>query len=176
VAGGVWTYPLVVPSNVQFETETCTDLGAEGERFIPTALTVQFENVTTGCDDSLTDGLIVNPLDDSCRIPPAQATAEPGALTFTDVTVGANSTQAVTVTNTGGAPLTVASISEIADSDGYYTVNTGSCAANTVLPAEASCSFSITYAPLAAGSHSATYQVNTDANDPIISASGTAVP
>jgi hypothetical protein len=131
--------------------------------------------VTTGCTDSLADGLIVNPLDDSCRIPPAQATAEPGALTFTGVAPGASSNQAVTVTNTGGAPLTITSVVEVADSDNYYTLNSGGCAPATVLPAEASCSFSITYAPAVAGTHTATFQVNTDANDPIVSASGTSV-
>lgn len=176
VDGGIWTYPLVVPSNIEFDTVDCTDLGATGERFIPTSLTIDFENVTTGCTDSLGDGLTVNPLDTSCRIPPAQATADPGAVTFTGVAPGASSNQAVTVTNTGGAPLTITSVVEVADSNNYYTLNSGSCAPATVLPADASCSFTITYSPAAAGTgHTATFQVNTDANDPIVSASGTSV-
>ncbi|MFN2239325.1 MAG: IPT/TIG domain-containing protein, partial [Thermoanaerobaculia bacterium] len=175
VSGGIWTYPLVVPSNIQFDTEACTELGAEGERFIPTSLTVAFENVTTGCTDTLNDGLTVNPFDATCRIPPAQATAEPGALTFEDVTAGTSTSSSVTVSNTGGAPLTVTSINEQVDSSGYFTVNPGNCAA-AVLATGDSCLFSITYAPaVAGGPHTATYQVVTDANDPVVSASGTSV-
>jgi hypothetical protein len=176
VSGGIWAYPLVVPSNIEFETVECTAMGTTGERSIPTSLTIAFENVTTGCTDTLGDGLIVNPIDDSCRIPPARATAEPGALTFTGVAPGSSSNQAVTVTNTGGAPLTINSVVEVADSNNYYSLNPGSCAPATVLPADASCTFTVTYAPAAAGTgHTATFQVDTNANDPIVSASGTSV-
>jgi hypothetical protein len=177
VSGGVWSYPLVVPSNIQFETVECTDQGATGERSIPTALTIGFENVTTGCTDTLSDGLIVNPIDESCRIAPAQATADPTAVTFNDVTVATTATQQVTVTNTGGAPLTINSINESGDLGGEF--NATGCAPTTVLAAGQNCVMSIQYtpnAPTAGTPDTATYQILTSANSLIVSASGTAVP
>jgi len=45
-------------------TEACGD---GGERFVPTAVDVQMENLVTTCDDTFSQGFVFNPSDTSCR-------------------------------------------------------------------------------------------------------------
>jgi hypothetical protein len=53
----------------QFATEACDDNndGAQGVRFIPTAVDVTVQNLATTCTFTFTDAYAYNPADASCR-------------------------------------------------------------------------------------------------------------
>jgi hypothetical protein len=61
----------------QFTTEACDDNddGAQGERFIPTAVDVTVENLATTCTYTFPDGYAYNPSDTSCRNDTGEAPA-----------------------------------------------------------------------------------------------------
>lgn len=51
-----------------FSTETCTTANdTSGERFLPTSVDVNIENLPTGCEDTLLNGFTYVPSDQSCR-------------------------------------------------------------------------------------------------------------
>jgi hypothetical protein len=56
------------------ETEPCGD---GGERFVPTAVDVDVENLATTCDDSFSNGFLYTPTDTSCRNEDEPEPAEP---------------------------------------------------------------------------------------------------
>lgn len=101
--------------------------------------------------------------------PPAGASLVPSNLSFSSVTVGSSSpTQAVTVTNTGGSPLAVSSISTSGDFG-----QTNNCGAT--LAAGASCQASVTFRPTVAGARGGTLAVadNAAGSPQSVSLSGT---
>ncbi|MGH9457582.1 MAG: IPT/TIG domain-containing protein, partial [Thermoanaerobaculia bacterium] len=161
------TYTIVLPSNFQFDTEECTTaLGVIGEAFIPTPFDLTFTNAASGCTDTLSNGLIITPPDTSCRVPPAEAEAAPATLAFGDVTVGSTSALSVTVTNSGGQALTVNSITESAGSDpeNEFSLAGDGCSGNVVNP-NATCTFTVQFAPGNTGAASGSFFVDTTAND-----------
>ena len=104
----------------------------------------------------------------------------PGALTFpatsnfADLAVGSTSAPTnITVTNTGGALVTVASV--VSSNPAEFPVSTN-CAA---VPASASCTVGITFKPTAAGARSGTITVTSDGTGSpqtiAVSGNGTAV-
>ncbi len=92
----------------------------------------------------------------------ASAAASPAAtltaaLAFGSVTVGTTSaTQTATLSNTGSAPLVVASIST---GSSEFATPTGTCAAGASIAAGASCTIGVAFAPAGAGARSATLVV-----------------
>ncbi len=173
------TYQVVLPSTFEFNTRTCvTTLGVEGEQFVETAFDVEFENILSGCADTFTKGLLVTPPDTTCRTTPAVATATPAAVTFTNVTAGTTSNPSfVTVGNTGGQAMTVNAVVEMTDPESRFAIVSDTCTGQVINP-NGACTFGITYSPTTAGesAKTASFQVQTTVNDPLVSATGSAAP
>jgi len=91
---------------------------------------------------------------------PAAASLQPSSLNFGSVAVGASSgSQSVTLTNTGGSPLTVLAI---VTTDGRFT-QLNNCPAQ--LAAGASCAINVTFTPSFAGTATASLVVTDNAAD-----------
>jgi hypothetical protein len=99
-----------------------------------------------------------------------QLTASPASLNFGNVAVGSSGTQTITVSNTGSA---AATISQAVASGTGYTVS--GPAMPMTLAAGASASFSVQFAPTAAGSDSGSVTVtsNTPNSPTMVGMSGT---
>jgi hypothetical protein len=97
-------------------------------------------------------------------IAPATLTANPTSLTFTNVQVGANSTQSETIKNTGGASAQITAVT---------ATGTGFSVSGITLPvtvgAGQSVSFNVTFAPQSAGSFSGNVAVTSNAQNPNLS-------
>jgi PKD repeat protein len=90
---------------IEFNTQACDDSpgdGQQGERFVPTAVDVSVENLTTGCQDDSNDAFVVVPTDQSCRND--EAAVDPPTASFNAQNAGGNSVLFQN-TSTGGAPL-----------------------------------------------------------------------
>jgi sugar lactone lactonase YvrE len=89
------------------------------------------------------------------------ATLTPSALNFGSIETGTKSTaQNATLTNTGNAPLTIASVSLTGANSAAFTT-TNACA--STLAAGASCTISVTFNPASAGTDVATLSVSDNA-------------
>src|SRR6476469_1726533 len=95
-----------------------------------------------------------------------QVTLSPSSLTFADQPVGSRSgAQAVAITNVGDAPLTISTF-RINGPDAADFGGGGNCPVSPdSLPAGASCSYYVSFAPDSAGAKSATLAVGDDAPD-----------
>lgn len=104
------SFDLVVPSNITFNTAPCIDAaGRPGVRNVPTVLDINFDNVTTGCSDTLSGGLTVNPTDLSCQVPP-DAVLNPATAAFTGTCGGPSNIVTISVSNIGGSNLNITGI------------------------------------------------------------------
>jgi hypothetical protein len=104
-------------------------------------------------------------------VTPATLTANPTSLTFTNVTVGQSQSQTETVKNTGGVNATISQVN--AAGTGFSV--SGITTPVTLTPGQ-STSFSVTFAPTAAGSASGSVAITSNASNPSLSValSGTA--
>ncbi len=105
-------------------------------------------------------------------VTPATLTANPTSLTFTNIVVGTNSTQAETIKNTGG---TSAQITGVAATGTGFSVS--GISLPVTLGAGQSVSFNVTFTPPSAGSFSGNVAVTSNAQNPTLNipVSGTAV-
>ena len=88
-------------------------------------------------------------------------TLSPTSIAFGNVPVGVHSSaHSVTLKNTGAAALSITGVSIAGTNSSMFTVSS-SCV--SLLPAEASCAITVTFTPNAAGTHSATLSVATNA-------------
>jgi hypothetical protein len=94
-------------------------------------------------------------------VTPANLTANPTSLTFTNVQVGNSSTQTVTVKNTGGSN---AQISQVKASGTGFSVS--AITTPVTLISGQSTSFSVTFSPGSAGNFSGSVSVTSDASYP----------
>jgi hypothetical protein len=102
----------------------------------------------------------------------------PSSEDFGDVVVGQSSnTRTVSVTNTGDQPLSLNSIGLFGAQAQDFSV-APNCQMPTVLPSKATCSVSVTFKPMAAGSRKASVTVadNAAGGSQSISVAGTGVP
>ncbi|HEY0160377.1 MAG TPA: IPT/TIG domain-containing protein [Thermoanaerobaculia bacterium] len=169
-ATGNATYTIAVPFNLDFPTETCSIGGAEGERDVELTVDVTYENIATGCEDTATDALTIEPEDPSCQTDPfSNATvtvnpendadcANPGGGAGT--TVGESSTATITFSNTGTAPLTVSAATPTGANAGDFSVTPP----QRTVAAGASQNFTVTFTPTATGARNANVSFTT--NDP----------
>lgn len=103
---------------------------------------------------------------------PGALSLSPSTLTFTNVPIGTSQKQTVTVSNTGGSDVTVSQVT---------ASGTGFSVTGLTLPfsvaASGSSTFSVTYAPTAAGNSSGTVTITSTATGtaPSVSLSGSAV-
>ena len=103
---------------------------------------------------------------------PAVAGVSPSSLGFGTVMVGkVSGAKVATVTNGGGGSLTISSIAMGGVNPGDFAWS-GTCAANVALSAGQSCTLSVTFRPLAAGSRSASLSVGTTAGNVGVSLTG----
>ncbi len=80
-----------------FRQETCTSGSLTGMRNAPTPVTVTVTNLTTGCDDSITNTFSYVPSDTTCRVtPPAPPVA--------DFTFSSNGLQTIFADSSSGTP------------------------------------------------------------------------
>jgi hypothetical protein len=152
-------FTITVPTELEFQTQSC---GAGGERDIATRFTIGFENLLTGCDTEINNGLVVTP-------PPLpRAEVRPAAITFT-TTVGTPTTQTFSIINTGTAPLTVNSATAAPNPP----FAAGFVGPVTLQPC-ASVVASVSYTPTAAGTNTGSVIIATDANNAVVALTGTA--
>ncbi|HVR41924.1 MAG TPA: IPT/TIG domain-containing protein [Thermoanaerobaculia bacterium] len=157
------TFTLVVPSNLQFESETCP---AGGERRISTAFTITYTDALTGCDDQIDNGLIVNP--------PANPRLfiDPQTLEFAKVTTGPPVTLNATIVNTGNAPLNISDIAFGPGTSADFSVSpTG------MQPAIDPCGsilVSVTYSAIDVGTDTGSVIVSSNAGNGTITLTGSA--
>src|SRR5271166_1430852 len=139
---------------------------------------VVFAPTTAGPDNAtlaLTVSGSTTPLDfavSGIGAPAATLATTPASLSFTNVQVGQNQAQTETVKNTGGEN---AAISQVTVAGTGFSIS-GITTPLTLTPGQ-SASFSVTYAPQAAGSASGTVTIKSNASNPSLSValSGTAV-
>jgi hypothetical protein len=107
---------------------------------------------------------------DSFAVRAPAASLSAGALDFGTVTLGANSSRSVTLTNSGTRDLHVGAIA----AGGPYAITSNGCAGITLTPG-ASCTIALAYAPAAAGASAASLTVDTDAGAQAVALTGTGV-
>jgi len=91
----------------------------------------------------------------STTVPPAGQLSMPSSVTIPATTVGTTSApQTVTVSNTGGAAVTVSSI--VSSNSGEFGVSGSNC---TLVNAGSGCTFNVTFTPAAAGARSGTLTI-----------------
>ena len=106
--------------------------------------------------------------------PAPVASTSAAALTFASTAAGATSAaQTVTLSNTGTAPLLVATI---AASDAVFKITGGTCAVGTSVAAGASCTVTVAFAPTVAGAATGTltFGHNASPNSSAVALSGDA--
>jgi hypothetical protein len=106
---GTTTLTTVVPTSIELETQSCP---AGGERFIATSFDIVFTNAETGCEVTLDGGLTVEPPEFGRLFltpnPLEIAATADDPSTPADET--ANGTGIFNIVNTGGANLTITSV------------------------------------------------------------------
>ncbi|HUP44758.1 MAG TPA: IPT/TIG domain-containing protein, partial [Thermoanaerobaculia bacterium] len=117
---GSTTFTAIVPTNVELTQQACA--GAPGVTAPqPTSFDITYESATTGCTDTMSDGVIVEPLPvarlafSPNGFTPFTATfvaGDPGATPPTSDSITPSATQTVNIVNSGAALLTVNSITQ----------------------------------------------------------------
>jgi hypothetical protein len=103
---------------------------------------------------------------------PAALSVTPTPFTFANTVLGNSSaSQTFTVTNTGDVPTPTLSVSEAGTNPGDFPVQTNTAnPCNAALNAGATCTFSVTFTPVASGSRSATVTVTGSGGSPTVTA------
>jgi hypothetical protein len=166
---GPTTFTVVVPSTLQFTVrEAClTSTSIPGTRLAAVPFPVVFINSTTNCSSAPVN-VTITPPDQTCVPPPppaASVTVPAAGCAAAGSVVAAGSatgTATITITNTGGQPLTIAASPAISGANaGDFTIAPNT--AKTVAP-QASTTYTITFDPSAIGPRNATVTFTT--NDP----------
>lgn len=96
---------------------------------------------------------------------PPSVTLNPSGLDFKDQVVGsASKSQRITLTNTGGKPLYVNSVTIVGDESNDFALSGDSCTGSTVGPGK-SCVIDVNFTPSATGSRKSTLTVTDNAVD-----------
>ena len=114
-------------------------------------------------------GVATTSLTGTGKAAPAVSTVTPTSINFGSVTRGAVATRTVTVANTGGSPLTITSVGAVA---APYSLS-GAPAANTVLQAGQSVTFTVRFSPTVKGIKRATIVIKTSAGRTNVALTGT---
>jgi hypothetical protein len=161
---GTASYQVPVPTNYTFPQLTC---GSGGTRLGPLDVDVVYEHVSTGCTDTASQALTVNPTDPSCVLPPpaevtqlapvSPACADAGSVDDVDPATG---TATITFRNDGGQTLLISRGAIVGANPGDFTISPSSQA---IEPGQSG-SFTVTFNPSATGARSANVTFGT--NDP----------
>lgn len=169
---GPTTFTFTVPSDFEFDTEACTVGTAEGERAIPTRVDVTFQNVTTGCEETLPDAVTITPTaEEAACVAPGVAAAIPEAQAMGTVTVGTTVSREQQVCNTGGASFDITGVT-ITGANATEFGETAPAPPITVAPT-ACTTFNVTFTPATAGAKAATLNVTTTVNSLAVALTGT---
>ncbi|HEY4639981.1 MAG TPA: IPT/TIG domain-containing protein [Thermoanaerobaculia bacterium] len=180
----VTTFTATIASNFTFQTQPCTAGGVTGTQNVPLSANVVYLNLESGCTDTATGALQINPASVACVVPPPPngvvsptpptcAATVPVSPSATDPATG---TATITVLNTapaGSQSLTITNASFSSVVNGNFSVNPTTA---TIAPGGNQV-FTITVDPAASGPFSAT--LNFTSNNPASLSgcvSGTAVP
>lgn len=161
---GVGTYTVTVPSNFEMPTEACVEAGVVGERETEIVVDVTYQNIESGCTNTVEESLTIEPADSSCVLPPPEVTqVSPDAGTCADAgstAVGVPANTTITFRNDGGPTLTITRNPPTGTNASEFTVSPASI---TLDPGETD-SFTVTFTPTATGARSANVTFTT--NDP----------
>ena len=126
----------------------------------------------TNCTQNTVNKATVSKISLSSVAAPA-VSFNPSSLTFSSQTVGASSSQSITVTNTGTAALTISGVTVAGTNAGDYT-EANTC--NASVSPNAACTINVTFKPSATGARTATLSVadNVSSSPQTIALSGTA--
>jgi hypothetical protein len=151
------------------------------------AITLTFSPVAAGqrsatisiSDDAQNSPQVVQVSGTATAVPPTKpvVSLSAAALAFGTVTQGVTSpSQTVTVSNSGGAPLHISSVA-LGGANATDFMLTNGCTASSYT-VNATCAFTVTFAPLLTGSHAASVVLTDDASDSpqTINLSGTSNP
>ena len=166
---GVTIFSVVAPLNLPFPSEACTVGGVTGVRKTGLDLDVIFTNLDSGCTDTSTGAIHVNPLpaDAACVLPPpaevtltvpAAGCANAGSVVAAGSVTG---TALISFRNDGGQPLNVALAGITGTNASEFTITPP---AITVAPGQTG-SFTVTFDPAAAGARTATATFSTNDAD-----------
>jgi len=177
---GTVTYTVPVPTNLEFPSITCP---TGGERQGPLDLDVTYDVPgTTGCSDTATGGLTVNPQNAACVVPPAQLSTTPtsggACATFTAVsaTDPATGTATITVTNSAPAGSQSLQVTSLTPSNVVNGSVVSISPTSATIAAGSSRVFTVTFNPTAAGPFGADVTIATNVGDTTVCVSGTATP
>lgn len=108
--------------------------------------------------------------------PAAQIAMAPAAVTFASTALTTSSAaQTLTVSNAGGAALTLTGITLAGSNPGDFTKG-GTCSTATAVPAGSSCTVTVGFTPTATGARSATLSVTSAVGNVSSTLSGTGTP
>ena len=151
------------------------------------AITLTFSPVAAGqrsatvsiSDDAQNSPQVVQVSGTATAVPPTKpvVSLSAAALSFGTVTQGVTSpSQTVTVSNSGGAPLHISSVALAGANPTDFTLTNGCTAGSYAV--NATCAFTVTFAPLLTGSRAASVVLTDDASDSpqTINLSGTSNP
>ena len=177
VGTGAQTFTMVIPSTgFTFPTIACTTAAlTPGTQLGPINVDLAFTNLTTGCNNTLSAGVTVNPLGpNTCQQPPTAVVtpASPACAVAPPVAAAGAVTTTATI-NIANAP---ASRDLVISSPAVTCVNAACTIAplgTTTIPAGTSVNFTVTIDPTAAGPVTGTATFGT--NDPTKSAISTCI-
>jgi hypothetical protein len=170
---GTQPFTVIVPSGLTFPTIACTVGSIAGTKLGPASFAVTFTNATTGCTATKANAITITPEDtathpNTCVLPPPPAanvtTPASGCANAGSIVAagGATGTATITISNSGGQPLTINASPSISGANaGDFSISP--LTAKTVAPGGAT-TYTITFDPSAAGSRNATVTFTT--NDP----------
>lgn len=163
---GNQTFTIIVPATgITFPSQTCTTgTGLAGTQLGNVAGNLTFTNITTGCTDTLSNAITIEPpAPNACTPPPPNATVTPSSVAVGSAVAAGTATTSGTfsVSNAAGsAPLTVTA-AVVSQTNGTFTVTPTT---QQTINGGASTTFTVTADPTAAGAMSAT--INLTTNDP----------
>jgi IPT/TIG domain len=187
VGTGPQTFTMVIPATgFTFPTITCTTASATpGTQLGPINVDLVFTNLTTGCTNTLSNGVTINPPGPNpCLQPPTASTSAPACpigvvISAVSATGTATGTGTFTISNAPNSRDLTLSVPVAAGVTNVTTVTVVPATAATVPGGTTAPSYTITVDPIAAGPFSGTVTFTT--NDPTkttlqVCFSGTATP
>ena len=145
--------------------------------FSPSAAGERSETISIA-DDALGSPQIIQVSGNATPAPAPAVTISPNPLNFPATTQGTKgSTLNAVVTNAGTATLHISAVNLAGSNTADFSNSTSACVGAALAP-NATCSISVTFAPLSTGPRSETISLTDDASDSpqVIQASGTANP
>jgi len=160
-------FGLTLPLSFTFPSAVCTSGGFTGTQLQPITVSVTYLNVNTGCTDTASNALTINPVVTACVVPPSATVTNPagGACAAAGSIVAAGAvtgTATITIANNAVTTqnLVISAAAITASTNAAITILPGSA----TIPPAGSASFTVTIDPTAPGAVTGTATFTT--NDP----------